>query len=323
MPLSKDSTITSYEIIRLKYGGLSSLPQTYLLKLEIKGVDGSCESKKIVLKHLNPNDLINNSTLELKDFSRVQSIKVPRTIYADFDLGYIFREFKPGKEVAHLLDQILYQGYIKNWQKKVFKRIGQGLAEIHTKLNIIHCDPLLFNWIYDAEKDELSLIDWEWLGEGDPAWDLSRIIYDVGRHVSRQKYRSGSKRINELYHIFNAVYLEVINGYAEISKNKEIIRKSANYWMHYSFSVTAEIHEIIFRSCDLPLPRGFTFLRRLPDSIFSKMLKEDSSFFRRLFRIFTKLSSLVLLVSSKRGRKDVSRTFKRLTKMFKREIRNT
>ena len=322
MHLEKDSTITSFEIRRLKYTRIDSLPQTYLLELEIKGMDDSFESKKIVLKHLNPKDLIYSGfALKLKDFSMIKSIQIPRMIYMDFDLGYVLKEFKPGKDVGYLLDQIIDQGYIKNWQKKVFEKIGEGLAEIHTKLNIIHCDPILVNWIYNTENDDVSLIDWEWAGRGDPAWDFSRLIYDIGRHVSRQKYRLGFKRINELYDIFDTVCLTLINGYTKISENRQIIRKSANYWMHYSFSVSAEFHEIIFRYCDLPQPREFIFLKRLPNSIFSSMIKKDPSFLRTLFRIFTKISSLVLLVSSKRKRKDISRTFKRLTQMFKREIR--
>ena len=323
MPLNKGSTILSYEIQRLKYAGIDSFPQTYLLGLEIKGMDGSCECKKFVLKHLNPKDLIyNKNTFKSEVFSLIQLIQIPRIIYTDFDLGYVLKEFKPGIDLAYLLEEILDQGYLKNWHKKVFKKLGQGLAEIHTKLNIIHSDPKLVNWIYNVEKDELSLIDWEWAGGGDRAWDLSLLIYDVGRHVSQQKYRLDFKSLNASYDIFDAICLAIISGYAEISKNREIIRKSANYWMHYFFSVPAEFHEIIFRYCDLALPRGFMLLRRLSDSIFSTMKKEDQTFLRRFFRIFTKLSSLVLLVSSKRKRKDVSRTLKRLTQMFKREIRN-
>jgi len=324
MPFDKDSIVTLYKIQRLKYTGIDSLPQIYLIELEIKEVDGSYTFKKFVLKHLNSKNLVsgNVARLELNDLSMIQSVQIPRLIYSNFDLGYELHEFKPGTDVAYLLDQILDHGYIKNWQKKVFANIGQGLAEIHTKLNIIHCDPIIVNWIYNKEKNELSLIDWEWVGGGDPAWDLSRLIYDIARHVSRKKYSLGFKRKNEICDIFDAVCLAIINGYAEVTKNKEIIRKCANYWMHYSFSVTPELHEIIFRYCDLPPPRGFMFLRILPAAIFSNMIKEDLTFLRKLFRIFTKLSSLVLLVASKRKGKDIFRTLKRLTQMFKREIRN-
>jgi len=323
MPLDKDSTIMLYEIQRLDHTARAhSLPQTYLLELIITEADGSYEFKKIVLKRLTPKTLISgNVKLQSKDFSMIQSVQIPRIIHSDFDSGYVLKEFIHGKEVAYLLGQIVDQGYIKNWQKKVFEKIGQGIAEIHTKLKIIHSDPILINWIYTTKTDNLSLIDWEWAGRGDPAYDLSRLIYDIGRHVSQLKYCLGLKKTNEIYDVFNAICLAIINGYTNSSKNREIIRKSASFWIHYSFSVTARIHEIIFQCCGFPIPKTFMFLRRLPDSFLSYMIKKDQTTIRKILGIFTRLISLTLLVSGKRNRKEISHKFKKLTQMFRREMK--
>jgi tRNA A-37 threonylcarbamoyl transferase component Bud32 len=323
MPLDNDSKITLCDIQRLDYSGTNSPAQSYLLKLIITRVDGSSECKKIVLKCLNQNFPIKGyDELQSKDFSMIQSVQIPKIIQIDVVSGYVLTEFLSGKEITHLLDEIINQGYIKNWQKKIFERIGQALAEIHIKLKIIHSDSRLVNWIYNSETDKISLIDWEWAGRGDPAWDLSRLIYDVGRRVSRLESPLGLKRTNEIYDIFDAIFLAIINGYAASSKNREIVRKSASFWIHHSFSVTTGMHEIIFHHCGFPLPKAFIFLRGLPDSILSNMMKEDQTFIRKIFRIFTQLSSLILLVSGKRKRKDISRAFKRLTQMFAREIKH-
>lgn len=323
MPLKKGSKIKLYDAHRLDYSKTDSLAQSYLLKLIISNMDDSPQFKRIVLKRLHQDfPILGYSSLKSKNFSDIQSVQIPEIIHIDTGLGYVLTEFLSGKEITYLFDQIFDQGHIKPWQKKIFERIGEGLAEIHLKLKIIHSDSRLVNWIYAPETGEISLIDWEWAGQGDPAWDLSRLIYSAARRASRLKYNSSFEKSEEIYDIFNGICSSIIDGYIILSENEEIIKKTASYWMHHSFSVTAEIHEIIFRCCGFAKPKEFIFLKKIPDPIISKMINEDSTFIKKIFRISTKLGSLILLVSSKRKAEDVSHTFRRLKQMFAREIKH-
>jgi tRNA A-37 threonylcarbamoyl transferase component Bud32 len=323
MQYDEDSTIKLCEIQRLDDSGIKSPTQSYLLKLKIEKADRSCEFRKIVLKRLNPKTLkYGIATLLSKDFSIIRSVQIPRIIHANSDSGYVLKEFVPGIEVTFFLCQIVDQGYINKQQKKVFKKMGQGLAEIHTRLEIIHNDPTLVNWIYFKEKDNVFLIDWEWGGRGDPAWDLSRLIYDIGRFVSQLTHNSSLKRTDEIYAILNDISLAITNGYANSSKKKrEIVRKSASYWIHYSFSVKPEIHDIIFQSCGFPPPPAFVFFRKLLDALHLSRLKKEQTIIRKIFRLFTRLISVTLLVGGKRKRGERIHEFKKLTKLFVRKMK--
>ncbi|MGD9130320.1 MAG: hypothetical protein PVH73_01940 [Candidatus Bathyarchaeota archaeon] len=323
MRQDKDSTVKLCEIQRLGDSGIKSPTQSYLLKLKIEKADRSCEFEEIVFKCSNPKILQYGITLlQSKDFSTIKSIQIPRIIHANYDLGYVLKQFAPGMEITFFLGQIFEQGYINNQQKKVFKKMGKGLAEIHTRLKIVHNDATLVNWIYFKEKGNVSLIDWEWGGRGDPAWDLSRLIYDLGRFVSQFTHGLSLKRTDEIYDIFTGITSAITNGYANSSKKKrKIVRKLASYWIHYSFSVKPEIHEIIFQCCDIPLPQKFIVFRRLLHAIHFYRLKKDQTIMRKIFGIFARFVSVTMLVSGKRKRSEKLHEFTKLTKLFARELK--
>lgn len=302
MNRDKDSNVTVYNIHQSASNGISSPDQSYLLELILKRADGSLEFKKIVAKPLGSNhELYVNLKLHEKHFLKIRSVRIPKIIHVDLESGYVFKEFITGTNVENILHQIILQKRIKNWQKRLFEEIGQGLSEINLKLKIVHGDPRTANWIYEEGKEKLSLIDWECAGKSDPAWDLSSLIYDVGRRVSYLIYDLGLERQDGITDLFDAICLAIITGYAKVDGDKEIIRQSAGYWVHHAFSVIPEIHEKIFQHCRIPLPSGFRVLRWLPAPILSTTIMKKQSVAKRLMKICTRICSIILLILVKRN----------------------
>jgi hypothetical protein len=268
----------------------------------LKRTDGSSEFKKIVAKPLSSNhELYENLRLHEKHFLKIRAVRVPRIIHVDLKSGYVFKEFIAGTNVETILHQIILQKRIKNWQKRLFEEIGEGLAEINLKLKLVHGDARTANWIYGERRENLSLIDWECAGKSDPAWDLSSLIYSVGRRVSYSMYDLGLERQDGITDLFDAICLAIITGYAKVDGDKEIIRQSAGYWVHHTFSVIPEIHEKIFQHCCIPLPSGFRFLRWLPASILSTTIMKKQSVAKLLMKISTRICSIILLILVKRN----------------------
>ncbi len=298
----KYSDVTVYNIQRLAGKGISSSGQSYLLELVSKRADGSLEFKKIVAKPIGSNhELYANLKLHEKHFLKIRSVRIPKIIHVDLESGYVFTEFLTGTNVENILHQIILQKHIKNWQKRLFEEIGQGLAEINLKLKIVHGDPITANWICEEGREKLSLIDWECAGKGDPAWDLSSLIYDVGRIISHLSYDSGLERQDGITDLFDAICLAIITGYAKVDGDKEIIRQSAGYWTHHVFSVIPKIHEKLFQHCHIPLPSGFRVLRWLPAPIFSTTIVKKQSVAKRLMKICTRIDHIILLILVKRN----------------------
>lgn len=318
----KDSDVTVYNIKRLASNGKSSPNTSYLLELISKRADGSLESKKIVAKYLSSNhNLYANLKLHAKDLLKTRSVRIPKIIHVNLESGYVFTEFIPGTNVENTLRQIILQKRIKNWQKRLFEEMGQGLAEINLKLKIVHGDPRTANWIYEDGKEKPALIDWENAGRGDPAWDLSRLIYDVGRRISHLIYDLGLETQDGITDLFDAICLAIITGYAKVDGGKEIIRQSAGYWVHYAFSVIPKIHERIFQHCRIPLPNGFRILRWLPAPILSTRIMKKQSAAKRLMKICTRICSIILLILRKRNPELAKRRLMLLFLMGRQQLR--
>ena len=296
----KDSDVAIYNIRRLK----GTANATYLVELISKKADGSSEFKKIVGRHLLAKGTYERTGYFLalygKHFLQIRrvplpqeriraelycaqkmeeaKVRMPKIIHADLESGYIFTEFIRGTNVEDIVHQIFLQKRIKNWQKKLFEEIGQGLAEINLKLKIVHGDTSTTNWIYEEGRGKPFLTDWECAGKGDPAWDLAHLIYEVGADLGTQ---------HETIDLFDDIYLAIIRGYAKVDVDEEIVRRFAGYWVHHALSVPPKIHEKIFQHQSIPLPRGFRVLRWLHAPVInghSPITKKQSVVNRLIFR---------------------------------------
>ena len=318
----KNSNVTVYDIQRLTRNGKSSPNKSYLLELILEWVDGSYEFKKLVVKHLRSNiGFYQNIKQYSKHFFKIRSVRTPKIIHIDQESGYVFIEFVPGTNVANIVRQIILQRRIKHWQKRLLQKVGEGLAEIHLKLKMIHGDPRIVNWIFEERREKVYLIDWEWAGKGDPAWDLSWLIYDVGREVSQLIYELGLDTEDEIIDLCDAIFSTITTGYAKSCNDREIIRQSAGYWIHYALSVIPKIHERIFQHCRNPLPRGFRFIRYLPAPIVSTMIVKEQSITKRLMKAYARILSVIFLLRGKRNRKHGSDEFRKLALKFMREMK--
>lgn len=275
---------------------------TYSVELILKNADGSTESKKIIGKHLTSKGT-NNITgyflavygknfLQIREVSLPQErirwelyyaqkmkeakVGMPEIIHTDLESGYIFEEFVQGKNVDDTVHQIFFKKRITNSQKEFFKEIGQALAEINLKMKIVHGDACPINWIYEEKRGKLFLIDWECAGQGDPAWDLAHLIYEVGADLGMS---------DETIDLFDDIYLAIIKGYVTVDVNEEIISRIAGYWVHHANSAPSQIHEKIFQHQSIPLPRGFRILRWLHTPVINKHppVKKKQSALNRLF----------------------------------------
>ncbi|MEJ2271130.1 MAG: aminoglycoside phosphotransferase family protein [Candidatus Bathyarchaeota archaeon] len=221
--------------------------ESYLVEfvLHKKGVLSKCN--KIVAKQPSPNQkFYSHLKFNEKYFSKILSIKIPEIKYIDFNSGFIFRDFISGKSIDVILDQILLQKYIQDWNLILFERIGQGLAELNYNLNIIHGDSRTSNWIFDEKENIIYLIDWDVAGTGDPAYDLSKLVYSIGRKFSKLIDISDFETRLKLINIFDQLCSAIISGYSRVDLDKLTIRKFSKYWIHYIFSVSPQIHKIIF-----------------------------------------------------------------------------
>ncbi len=271
----------------------------------MKKSDGSSESKKIVAKPLSSNqEVYENLRLLEKDFLKVRLVRIPKVICVDLESDYVFTEYVTGTNVENILHQVILQRHFNIRQKRLFEEIGQGLAEINLKLEMIHGDPRTANWIFGGcvrARKKLSLIDWECAGKSDPAWDLSSLIYSVGRSVSYLLCDLSLERKDDLIDLFDAICSAIIAGYAKVDGGRKVIKQSAGYWVYHVLSVIPEIHERIFQHCRTPLPNGFGFLRWLPPSILSTTIVKKKSVARLLLKVCTRVSSIILLILVKRN----------------------
>lgn len=305
----KDSDIAIYNIQRLQSVGMNA---PFLVELISKRTDGSTEFKKILGKRLLDKATYAHTkqfiTLYGKHFLKIRrvplpqekiraelycaqkmkeaKVRMPKIIHVDLEHSYIFTEFIRGMNVENIVHQIFLRKHITNWQKKLFEKIGQGLAEINLKLKTVHGDTNLTNWIYEEERGKLFLVDWEFAGKGDPAWDLAHLIYDVGRRFSHLIYDLGLETQDETIDLFDDIYLAITTGYAKVDVDKEIVRRFAGYWLHYALMVTPKIHEKIFQHQGIPLPRGFRALRWLKAPVIPTITKKQSVTKRLVFRLW-------------------------------------
>ena len=316
--VSEGSEVSVRNIRRLK----GTVNVTYFVELLVKRADESSDVIKIVGSHLTLSGtyeriayllrLYGRQILQIRPISfpseRIKAelncvpkmewarVRMPDIIHVDLQNGYIFTKFIEGENVADIVHQIYRQKLVKNWQLELFKEIGRGLAEINLKLKIAHGDTSTGNWIYEKKSGSLFLTDWETAGEGDPAWDLAHLIYDVAEDLGIQQ---------ETILLFDRIFLAIIEGYAEIDANKEVVRRFACYWMHHALKVSPRIHERIFKYEGLSLPEGFRILRWLRAPFFSRHspVKQKSSFADRLafqlLKQFYILYNIVLLIAGR------------------------
>lgn len=284
---------------------------TYMVELISKRVEGSLEFKNIVGKHVQCKtyDFVKHFIkvygkhflkirrvplaqerirAELYCAQKMKEAKVsmPKIIHIDFESGYIFTEFIRGTNVENIVHQIFRQKHIKNWQKHLFEEIGEGLAEINLRFKTVHGDPATPNWIYEEGRKKLFLIDWEYAGKGDPAWDLANLIYDVGQRFTHLIDDLSLGMQDETIDLFGDICLAITTGYAKVDVDKEIVRRFPGYWLHFALSVTPKIHKKIFQHQGIPLPRGFRALRWLRAPVTPTMAKKQSVAKRLIFQLW-------------------------------------
>ena len=140
MSQSNDLNINISNCQRLENNGFSSKNESYLIEFNLEKSDGT-EFKKIIVK--NPSlghkmyYYIKTHNIGISKILESKSIKIPKIFHIDQKSGYVFREFISGSKIETIIHQIILQKQIKNWQKKIFQKIGLGLAEINQKLKIL------------------------------------------------------------------------------------------------------------------------------------------------------------------------------------------
>ena len=247
--VGNSSSIIKISDIRLleSLGRRGSNNESYLVEYVLQKKDGSSKYNKIVAKQPSPNQkLYYHLKINEKYFSNIFSIKIPVIRYVDFNSGYIFRDFISGKNVDEIINQILLKKCIKDWQIDLFKKMGEGLAELNYNLNIIHGDSRTSNWIIEKDRNILYLIDWDVAGIGDPAYDLSKLIYSIGRKFSKILNISDLESKAKIINLFDQLCFALVKGYSKIDTDQLTIRNFSKYWIYYIFSVSPQIHERIF-----------------------------------------------------------------------------
>ncbi len=264
MGCEKVSEVTISAVHMLEsIGRIGSNNESYQVEFLLQRSDCSLKPKKIVAKHVGSNKrLYKHLNKNEKSFSKKLSIKIPEIKYIDIRSGFIFRDFITGINIDEILLQIMSQTKLKNWQKLLFEKIGQGLAELNLNLKIVHGDSRTANWIFEEEHRTIYLIDWDDAGIGDPTYDLSKLIYSIGRKFSKIIYNYDLDKQNQMIYLFDQLCLAIITGYSKVDLDRSIIKQSANYWIHYLFSVHPQIHERIFFHSN-HLPRVFQGMRIL------------------------------------------------------------
>jgi thiamine kinase-like enzyme len=290
MNCDNNSDVIILDVIELASVGRRGLKNdSYLVEFILKRIDGTSEFIKVVAKNVSSN-MKSYSYLKTNEnyFSRILSIRIPQIIYFDYENGFIFRDFIVGMNLENILQQIFLRKSITNWHKVLFEKMGQGLGELNIKLEIVHGDSRTTNWIYEKENKDLFLIDWDNAGRGDPAYDLSKLIYSIGRKFSKFIYDNDLETQDKIINLFDEICFAIISGYSKVDLDHSIIKHSTNYWTQYLFSVNHQIHERIFYHC-FHFPRKFRFLRMLIKPIVSiPSIKGNYA-----IKLFQKISKLV------------------------------
>ena len=284
------SNIIILDVIELASIGRRGLKNdSYLVEFILKRIDGSSEFIKIVAKNVSSN-MKSYTYLKTNEnyFSRILSIRIPQIIYYDYETDFIFRDFIAGINLEDILQQIILQKSITNWHKVLFEKMGLGLGELNIKLEIVHGDSRTTNWIYEKGNKDLFLIDWDNAGRGDPAYDLSKLIYSIGRKFSKFIYDNDLQTQNQIINLFDEICFAIITGYSKVDLDHSIIIHATDYWTKYLFSVNHQIHERIFYHCS-HFPRKFRFLQiLLTPIVLIPSIKENY-----VIKLFQKISKLL------------------------------
>ena len=296
-----DSGITLCNIQRLEQDGITSINKSYFIEFILKKSDGSLQFKQIIAKHLNEQNhsLYAYLKSQEKQVYKLCSVKIPKIIFIDYDNGYVFKEFIQGTNIENLLLQIIAEKRIKNWEKRLFERMGRGLAEINQRLKIVHGDPRTANWIYNKENDDLFLLDWEYGGKGDFAYDLSYLIYALAQRFSKFIDISDFEQQDELIGAFDEICLAITKGYTKIYVENSINNQFAGYWIHYVYSIQPKLHERIFHNFGMNPPILFRVLRLVSAPFISISAKKNRTVSKHLLKRFTIICSSILLILKK------------------------
>ena len=294
----------------------------FLVEVVIKNSRGQLITKKIVGKHFGvkgtyartlhffvtygkqtlairgiqtPQERI---SAELDCFQKMRGaeveVKVPEIIYIDPRSGYIFTEYVEGINIEDIIHHILQKKLIRDWEIRLFEKMGRGLAEINLVIGLCHGDTFPTNWIYNPSTEELFMTDWECCGKGDPVYDLAKLIYDLGSFFDD---------IN----LFDKVYAAVIRGYSEIDLTNRIIKRFPMYWSHFVLTgVPLDIHERIFELHQISTPRLFNIIKHIRIPVQNKRysVSQQKVFIDRLTFVFVKLLIKVYRLISLLIRKD-------------------
>ncbi|MEJ2242061.1 MAG: aminoglycoside phosphotransferase family protein [Candidatus Bathyarchaeota archaeon] len=220
--------------------------RSYLVEFKIQEPNG-LKSDKIIAKQINKN-LKFYSHLKINEnyFSKTLSIKIPVIKHIDYNFGFIFREYIFGTNIDEILNQIFLQKSVEDWHIRLFENIGRGLAELNHNLNMVHGDSRTSNWIFDDKNNIIFLIDWDVAGIGDPGYDLSKLIYSIGRKFSKTIRMSDLESQDQMIMLFDQICLAILTGYSKIDLAQSTIKNFTKYGIYYVFSVSPQIHKRIF-----------------------------------------------------------------------------
>lgn len=181
---------------------------------------------------------------------RVAGIRVPEVLYADIQNCYVFTEYKEGINLDKIIHDIRRRKLIRDWEIELLERIGQRIAEVNIKAGITHGDASHVNWIYNPKTNEIYLTDWEFAGRADPAWDLAKLIYELGADIDDPD-------------VFEKMVTAVIKGYSNSDTSERIIGQFHKYWPYFILFVPVAIHERVFELQNISKPRLLSFMRLL------------------------------------------------------------
>ena len=182
---------------------------------------------------------------------QVAGIGVPEVLYADLQNCYVFTEYKEGINLDKIIHDVQRRKLIRDWEIELLERIGQRMAEINVNVGITHGDAAFVNWIYNPKTNEIYLTDWELAGRADPAWDLAKLIYELGADIDDSD-------------LFEKMVTAVIKGYSNIDTSERIIGQIHKYWPYFILFVPAAIHERVFELRNISKPGLLRFIRLLP-----------------------------------------------------------
>lgn len=142
-----------------------------------------------VMAYIDNAETMHPETMQ-QDQNIVLAAKLLRTLHDDAaPVDYRFDVF----EMIPHYEKLIRQNETIDWEG--YDELRSALFELKDDmaggaLTLCHCDPLCENFVKDAERGRMYLIDWEYGGMNDPLWDVADVIiesgYDPGQRIAFQ-----------------------------------------------------------------------------------------------------------------------------------------